>query len=78
MAVHLREHVIVNGLVNLNQYAYQTGPLNRNNILIKNVINLSLSKDVPTAFLLLSLSVALASIHHGTLFSTLSSCFGVC
>ena len=78
MAAQIRSHMYSHNLGNTFQSAYKLGHSTETALLcIKNEIHLSLSKGMPTALVLLELSVALDTIDHDTLLSCLSSRFGL-
>ena len=77
VAAQIRSHMDSHDLGNTFQSAYKLGHSTETALLcIKNEIHLSLSKDIPTALVLLDLSVAFDTIDHDTLLSCLSSRFG--
>ena len=76
MAGQIRSHMDSHDLGNTFQSAYKVGHLTETALLcIKNDIRLSLSKGMPTALVLLNLSMAFDSTDHDTLLSCLSARF---
>ena len=69
---------LVHNLDNLYQPAVKAGHSTETALLsIKNEVHLSLSRDEPTALVLLDLSAAFDTIDHSTLLSCLRIWFGV-
>ena len=77
VAVQIRSHMDFHDLGNAFQSAYKVGHSTETALLcIKNEINLSLFKGLPTTLVLLDLSTAYDTIDHDTLLSCLSVRFG--
>ena len=76
VAAQIRSHMDSHDLSNTFQSVYKVGHSTETALLcIKNEINLSLSKGMPTALVLLDLSAAFDTIDHDTLLSCLSARF---
>ena len=70
----LMQHINSNNLDNPHQSAYKTGHSTEPALLhIKNEIHLSLTRDEPTALVLLDLSAAFDTIDYNTLLNYLKS-----
>ena len=77
VAAQLRSHMDSHDLGNTFQSAYKVGHSTETALLcIKNEIHLALSKGMPTALVLLNLSVAFDTIDHDTLLSCSPARFG--
>ena len=76
VAAQIRSHIDSNDLGNTFQSAYKAGHSTETALLcIQNEIHSSLSKGMPTALVLLDLSVAFDTINHDTLLTCLSTRF---
>ena len=77
LAAQIRSHMDSHDLGNIFQSAYKVGHSTETALLcIKNEIHLALSKGMPTALVLLDLSLAFDTIDHDTLLFCLSARFG--
>ena len=77
VATQIRSRIDSNDLGKIFQSAHKAGHSTETALLcIQNEIHLSLSKGMPTAFVLLDLSAAFDTIDHDTLLSCMSTRFG--
>ena len=77
VAAQIRSHMDSHDLSNTFQSVYKVGHSTETALFcIKNEVHLSLFKGMPTALVLLHLSVAFNTINHDTLLSCLSARFG--
>ena len=77
VAAQIRSHIDSNDLGNTFQSAYKAGHSMETALLcIQNEINLSLSKGMPMALVLLDMSATFDTINHDTLLTYLSTRFG--